>query len=163
MQFIFFLLFSVFALTGCQSIHDSQVTKNNCNFVGDLRYYQSEDFETLTWKLDWKPRYPDRCIFRTDPKTLSGWYVTFTLPTTLLEQAIPQKGILEVHRKDHTRSEIYTFDFSQKAMSEKTIMLGLTTPDWQSNDACIHAWNLKIISSSGAVIGETQSYGWSHF
>lgn len=149
-------------LIGCQSIQNPQSLEKNEDLAGELRYYEAEDFQTLNWKLDWKSRYPNRLILRTDPNVHSGWYLKFDLPETLIEKDPLNRIVLTLHRKHHTKPEVFTFDCTQQSISQKTIMLGLTTPDWQFDEPCIHAWNIKLISSDNKTLAESKSYGWSY-
>lgn len=128
----------------------------------ELRYYEADDFQTLNWQLNWTPRYPNRLILRTDSNVSSGWYLKFDLAEVLEENNLLQKIVLELQRKGRTKPELFTFDCTHQTLSGKTIMIGLTTPDWQSDEPCIHAWSLKVIDIDGKVIAASESYGWSY-
>ena len=100
-------------------------------------------------------------IMRSQPQKRAGMYffVMFDYDPDYI--ALACKFILEVDSTKHPHTRKFVFDVPETHSVLREIKLGITGSDWRDPDEKVNAWRLTLLSPSGKILTQKQSWLWS--
>lgn len=100
-------------------------------------------------------------IMRSQPKKRAGMYFFVMFGFEPDDIALACRFILEVDSTKHPHVRKFVFDVPETSSVLREVKLGLTGSDWLGRDEKVNAWRLTLLSPSGKILTQKQSWLWS--
>lgn len=100
-------------------------------------------------------------VMRSQPDKREGMYFSVMFGYAPDDISLVCRFILEVDSTKHPHVRKFVFDVPETSSVLREVMLGITGSDWLGSDEKVNAWRLTLLSPSGKVLTQTQSWLWS--
>ena len=151
MRYAFLSLLSLATAIGCNaaSIRGAQT-----------EYMEEGQFQLLREFFTGRESTGNRLVLRTNEDNRDGQYFELRLEDTLGELPHGTRAVLEVISTEDLEPKRYEFAVDPAAKSRSHhLLLGLTGPDWPSDERKALAWRIELRAGDKA-IGEWKSFLW---
>lgn len=118
----------------------------------------ADSFKRLSEYLTGKPSDGRYEVFRSDESRRDGFYVSLYLSERATLDLV---STVRVHYVRPGTQEIESAELTAGALQKKRLLIGLTEPEWASEDIHPVAWKIELADASGAVIESAESFLWS--
>ena len=161
------------ALFGCGSDDEQTSTAPESNIIGLSfndpdeisyclpRYLSDPETRTISEVFTGDELTYGHLILRSQPKKRAGMYFFVMFGYEPDDIALACKFVLEVDSTDHPKARTFTYTVPQTHSVLREIKLGITGSDWPNPSARVNAWRLTLLSPSGKVLAQKQSWLWS--
>lgn len=100
-------------------------------------------------------------VMRSQPDKRAGMYFSVMFGYAPDDISLACRFILEVDSTKHPHVRKFVFDVPETSSVLREVKLGVTGSDWLGSDEKVNAWRLTLLSPSGKVLTQTQSWLWS--
>ena len=137
-------------------------TKEEPKITYCLPRYISEDQSRSLYELfTGKEATYGHLILRTQPKIREGLYFFVMFGYAPDKIGLACKFVLEVDSNKDPLPRTFVFDVPETASVFREVKLGITGTDWSGKSEKVNAWRLTLLSPTGKIITQTQSWLWS--
>jgi hypothetical protein len=118
-----------------------------------------DDFKYISEWFGWKAAKESPLTLRTDPEHKAGIY--FLLRWDKPIATLPSGSILklEAYFTDSKELRVFEFPISEIKDKHKKLNLGLTNPEWNTQDPRALAWHILLIQDD-KILAEYSSFLW---
>lgn len=171
---IFLAISVVIAMTACSSDDTDKTSQDDSNEIIGVnnkeepkityclpRYITEQETRTIYEVFTGDEMPYGHLIMRSQPKKREGMYffVMFGYKPDAIGLAC--RFILEVDSNRHPHPRTFVFDIPETHSVFREVKLGLTGNDWNGSEEKVNAWRLTLISPTGKIITQSQSWLWS--
>lgn len=100
-------------------------------------------------------------IMRSRPDKRAGMYFFVMFGYEPDDIALACRFVLEVDSTKHPHTRKFVFDVPETHSVLREVKLGLTGSDWLGPEEKVNAWRLTLLSPSGKILTQSQSWLWS--
>lgn len=97
-------------------------------------------------------------VFRSDESRRDGFYVSLYLPD---RATLDRVSTVMVHYVRPGTQEVESAETAAGALQKKRLLIGLTEPEWDSEDSRPVAWKIELADASGAILESAESFLWA--
>ena len=156
---LFLLALLAVGLTGCATPRSKTIDAVDIRNIRP-RLIENHEFKRIGEYLSGKEVTGDRLILRSDPNSRSGCYFVLTLDEKVrrLAKGIKIRG--EIYTGRSSDAQVFEMPLPNQRPKSKEVFFGLTGEDWPAGSGVPGAWRFSILSPSGEVMAQKQSYLW---
>lgn len=167
-------IYSILTIVGCSS--DGEKSTDNSGLFEIIginskdepkisyclpRYITEQETRTIYEVFTGEEMPYGHLILRSQPKKRAGMYFFVMFDYTLDKLGLACRFVLEVDSNKHPRPRTFVFDVPETHSIFREVKLALTGDDWSNADEKVNAWRLTLLSPTGKVITQSQSWLWS--
>ena len=125
------------------------------------RYITEEETRTIYEVFTGKEMSYGHLILRSQPDKREGLYFFVMFGYKPDSIGLACRFILEVDSNKNPHPRTFVFDVPETHSVLREVKLGLTGSDWSDKKEKVNAWRLTLLSPTGKIITQTQSWLWS--
>ena len=171
---IFCAIFSILVIAGCSSDGEKSASEGNSNEIIGVnhkeepkityclpRYITEQETRTIYEVFTGDEMPYGHLILRSQPKKRAGMYFFIMFGYKPDDIGLACRFVLEVDSNRHPHTRQFVFDVPETHSVFREVKLGITGNDWFGEDEKVNAWRLTLLSPTGKVITQSQSWLWS--
>ena len=171
---IFLAISSIIAMTACSSDGKKSASQDeSAEIIGVNnkdepkityclpRYITEEETRTIYEVFTGKEMSYGHLILRSQPDKREGLYFFVMFGYKPDSIGLACRFILEVDSNKNPHPRTFVFDVPETHSVLREVKLGLTGSDWSDKKEKVNAWRLTLLSPTGKIITQTQSWLWS--
>ncbi len=169
---VIFVNIALFAIVGCSSNESgSSQNSDTSNIIGVTdfgepkisyclpRYLSDAETRTIYEVFTGEEMPYGHLILRSNPNKRAGMYFFVMFGYTPDDIALGCRFILEVDSNQTAGVRKFVFDVPKTYSVLRELKLALTGDDWKKKER-VNAWRLTLISPSGKILTQSQSWLW---
>lgn len=126
-----------------------------------MRYLKADETRTIPEIFTGEEYTYGQLTLRSQPNKRAGMYFFVMMDWGPDDISLASKIELSVDSSDSPKVRTFTFVVPETHSVLREIRLGLTGSDWKDPKARVNAWKIRILSPSGKLVCQKQSWLWS--